>query len=70
MTTSYNSYIKTKFKNFEPKKLIQHSLEQRDQFKMSSMRNHAVFENNFVSILDKHTPEKTKKLGKDSKTQF
>ena len=62
--------LKTKFENFEPKKLIYHHFKQydSDQFKlgifnsMSDMRTHAAFENNFVSILDKHAPKKTKIL--------
>ena len=34
---------------------------------MSSMRTHAAFENNFVSVFDKYTPKKTKNIGNESK---
>ena len=58
--------LKTKFDNFEQKKLIYCHFEQfdSDQFKldifnsMSAMRTHAAFEINFVSNLDKHAPKK------------
>ena len=58
--------LKTKFEKFEPKKSIYRNFKQydSDQFKldifnsMSAMRTHAAFENNFVSILDKHAPKK------------
>ena len=60
--------LKTKFEKFEPKNLIYRNFKQydSDQFKfdifdsMSAMRTHAAFKNNFVSILDKHAPKKTK----------
>ena len=60
--------LKTKFERFEPKKLIYRNFKQFDseQFKldicnsMSAVRTHAAFENNFVSILDKHAPKKQK----------
>ena len=54
--------LKTKFEKFEPKKLIYRNFK---QFKldicnsMSAVRTHTAFENNFVSILDKHAPKKT-----------
>ena len=59
---------KKKIEKFEPKKLIYGNFKQfdSDQFKlnicnsMSDMRTHAAFGNNFVSILDKHAPMKTK----------
>ena len=59
--------LRTKFEKFQPKKLIDHNFKQFDseQFKldicnsMSAVRTHAAFENNFVSILDKHVPKKT-----------
>ena len=59
--------LKTKFEKFEPKKLLYRSFKQFDseQFKlnichsMSTVRTHAAFENNFVSILAKHAPKKT-----------
>ena len=62
--------LKTKFEKFEPKKLIYRNFKQFDsvQFKldicnnMSAVRTHAAFEGNFVSILDKHAPKKTKIL--------
>ena len=64
--------LKTKFEKFEPKKLIycsfKHNLNCSEQFKldicnsMSAVRIHAAFENNFVSILDKHAPKNTKLL--------
>ena len=34
------------------------------------MRTHAAFENNFVSILDKHAPKKTKILRGTQKPSF
>ena len=34
------------------------------------MRTHAVFENNFVSISDKHAPKKTKILQENQKPHF
>ena len=37
---------------------------------MSAVRTHAAFENNFVSILDKHAPKKTKILRGNQKTPF
>ena len=51
-------------------KLIYRNLKKNDsnQFKldicdsMSAVRTHAAFEKNFVSILDKHAPKKTKIL--------
>ena len=60
--------LKTKFENFERNKLIYHNFKQYDTEQlmldifnsMSAMRTHAAFENNFVSILDKHAPKKTK----------
>ena len=59
--------LKTKFEKFKAKKLIYRNFKQcdSDQFKldicnsMSAMRTHAAFENNFVSILDKHAHKKT-----------
>ena len=37
---------------------------------MSAVRTHAAFENNFVSILDKHPPKKTKVLRGNQKPQL
>ena len=37
---------------------------------MSALRTHAAFENNFVSILDKYAPKKTKILLGDQKLHF
>ena len=37
---------------------------------MDAMRTHAAFGNNFVSILDKHTPRKIKNFTRKSKTPF
>ena len=37
---------------------------------MFAIRTHAVFENNFVSILDKHAPKKMKIFTRESKTHF
>ena len=59
-------------------KLIYHNFKQyhSDQFKldifnsMDAMRTHAAFENNFVSILDKHTPRKIKHLRENQKSHF
>ena len=55
-----------------------HSFKQfdSDQFKsdiynsMSAMRTNTAFENNFVSILDKHAPKKTKILRGNQKPHF
>ena len=62
--------LKTKFEKFEPKKSIYRNFKQydSDQFRldifnsMSAMRTHAVFENNFVLMLDKNVPKKKKTL--------
>ena len=70
--------LKTKLENFEPKKLIYCNCKQydSDQFKldifnsMDTMRTHAASENNFVLILDKHTPRKIKNFTRESKTPF
>ena len=70
--------LKTKFENFESKKLIDRNFKQNDsdQFKldifnsMSAMRTHAAFENSFVSILDKHALKKIKIFTRESKTLF
>ena len=70
--------LKTKFEKFEPKKLIYRNFKQFDseQFKldicnsMSAVRTHAAFEKNFVSILDKHAPRKTKILRGNQKPHF
>ena len=37
---------------------------------MSAVRTHAAFENNFVLILDKHAPRKTKILRRNQKPNF
>ena len=37
---------------------------------MSAMRTHAAFENNFVSISDKHDPKETKILQGNQNTHF
>ena len=37
---------------------------------MSAMRTHAAFKNDFVSILDKHAPKKTKNLRGNQKPHF
>ena len=66
MITITYTILKTKFENFEPKKLIYRNLKQceSDQFKldmfnsMDAMRNHVAFKNNFVSVLNKHAPRK------------
>ena len=68
---SYHLYMidtiaKTKLKKFEPMILIYHNCKQfdSDQFNfnicnsMSSMRAHADFENDFVSILYENVPKK------------
>ena len=62
--------LKTKSESLNQRKLIYCNIKQfnSDQFKldictsMSTVRTHAAFENNFVSILDKHAPKKTKIL--------
>ena len=63
-----HAIFKTKFEKFEPKKSIYRNFIQydSDQFKldvfnsMSAMKTKAAFENNFVLILGKHAPTKTK----------
>ena len=73
-----HAIFKTKFEKFEPKKSIYRNFIQFDidQFNsdifnsMSAMRTHAAFENNFVSILDKHAPKKTKILRGYQKPRF
>ena len=75
MITIIYTLLKTKFEKFDPKKLIYRNFNQYDidQLKldifgsMSAMRTHAVFENNFVLILDKHAPKKIKNLTRESK---
>ena len=70
--------LKTKFENFELKKLIYRNFKQyySDQFKlsifniMSAMRTNAAFGNNFVSILDKQAPKKMKSSTRESKLPF
>ena len=70
--------LKTKSEKFEPKKLIYCSFKQfdSDHFKldtcisMSAVRTHRAFESNFVSILEKHDPKKTKALGGNQKPYF
>ena len=70
--------LKIKFEKFEPKKLIYRNFKQfnSEQFKLdicnsiSATRAHAAFENNFVSILDKHAPKKTKILRGNQKPHF
>ena len=70
--------LKTKFEKFEPKKLLYRNFKQLDseQFKldicnsMSAVRTHAAFENNFLSILHKHTLKKTKILRGNQKPHF
>ena len=72
------TFLKTKFEKFQPEKLMYHSFKQfdSDQFKsdiynsMSAMRTNAVFENNFVSIFDKHAPKETRILRGNQKTHF
>ena len=80
MKTGLSDYtiLKKKIKKFEPKKLIYRNFKQfdSDQFKldicnsMSAVRTHAAFEKNFVSILDKHAPKKTKILRENQKNPF
>ena len=70
--------LNTKFEKFEPKKLIYHNFKQFDSEQnkldicnsMSAVRTHAAFENNFVSILEKHAPKKTKILRGNQKPHF
>ena len=69
--------LETKFEKREPKKLCRNFKQfDSDQFKldicnsMSDVRNHAAFENNFVSIFDKHAPKKSKILRGTKKRHF
>ena len=70
--------LETKFEKREPKKLICRNFKRfdSDQFKldicnsMSDVRNHAAFENNFVSIFDKHAPKKSNILRGNKKRHF
>ena len=69
-TGLWYTIFKTKFEKFKLKKSIYRNFKQHKshQFKldifnsMSAMRAHAAYKNNFVSILDKHSPKKTKNL--------
>ena len=78
MITIIYTILKTKLENFEPEKLIYRNFKQNDsdQFKldmfnsMDAMRTHAVFKNNFVSILDKHTPRKNFFFRENQKPHF
>ena len=73
-----HAILKTKFEKLEPKKSICHNFKQYDSDQieldifnsMSAMRTHAVFGNNFASILDKHAPKKTKILRGNQKHRF
>ena len=73
-----NTILKTNFERFEPKRLIYRNFKQFDSglFKldicnsMSAMRTHVTFENNFVSILDKNAPKKTKIIRGNQKPHF
>ena len=70
--------LKIKFEKLEPKKSIYRNFKQYDSDQieldifnsMSAMRTHAVFGNNFASILDKHAPKKTKILRGNQKHRF
>ena len=70
--------LKTKFENFDSKKLIYRISKQydSDQFEldifnsMDAVGTHAAFENNFVSILDKQTLRKIKIFTREWKTIF
>ena len=70
--------LKRKFQKFKPKKSIYRNFKwyDSDQFKldvfnsMSAMRAHAAYKNNFVSILDKHSPKKIKNLRGNQKPNF
>ena len=70
--------LKTKSEKFKPKKSTYKNFKQydSDEFKldifnsMSAMRTHEAFKNNFVSILDKHAPKKTKNLRGNQKSHF
>ena len=70
--------LKTKFEKFKPKKSIYCNFKQydSDQFKldifnsMSAMRAHAAYKNNFVSIVDKHSPNITNILRGSQKPHF
>ena len=72
------SHYFTKFEKCEPNKLICRNFKHfdNDQFKldicysMSAVRIHAAFQNNFVSILDKHAPKKIKNLQGNQKPHF
>ena len=79
-SSSYDAiyYSQTKIEMFQPKKLAYSNLKlfDSDQFKldifnsMSDVRTHAAFENNFVSILDKHAPKNTKLLWENQMPHF
>ena len=70
--------LKKKIEKFEPKKSKYRNFKQynSEQFKwdifnsMSAMRAHSAYKNNFVSILDKHSPKKTKNLRGNQKPHF
>ena len=71
-------FSKQNLKSLNQKKSIYRNFKQydSDQFKldifnsMSAVRAHAVYKNNFVSILDKHSPKKTKNLQGNQKPHF
>ena len=70
--------LKKIFENLEPKKWIYRNFKQydSDQFKldifnsMSAMGTLAAFKNNFVLILDKYAPKRTKNLRGNQKLHF
>ena len=70
--------LKIKFEKFKSKKSTYRNFKQydSDEFKldifnsMSAMRTHEAFKNNFVLILDKHAPKKTKNLRGNQKPHF
>ena len=71
-----HTILKTKFEKFDIKIYCNYKQYDSDQFKlnifnsMSAVRAHAAFKNNFVSILYKHAPKKTKSLRGNQKPHF
>ena len=66
------TFLKTKFEKLEPKKTIYRNLKQfySDQFKLDICNSMSAIRNNFVSILDEHTPKRTKLLRRNQKPHF
>ena len=67
-----HTILKTKFEKFKPTKSVYRNFKQYNDIfnSMSAMRAHAAYKNNFVSILDKHSPKKIKNLRGNQNPNF